>query len=302
MKYQKFLIIISLIFTPFTLLFGQEYINLARLSYNISNDNAFDSGVEETSLKELSFDLNIPIPLSEKKALLTGLLYENIQLKLYSQDEYTTLHTVNLKAGINQKFSKDWDVTYMLLSKFSSDLIKWKKDDFQIGVIALFKKHIRRNFNYKFGAFYNSDKFGPFVTPLIGLYYRKGKWETNITLPASADGNFSISKNGKIGLRFDGAIRSFNLNSSFEGKNQYVRRSNNELSGYLQWNMKGVNFQFQVGTTIGRNYRTYEENDQMDLTVSFFKFGDFDQQLNQDFSDGIFFKATVLYQLNLEGK
>lgn len=299
MKHLKILIIVSLIFSPFTLLFSQEYINLARLSYNISNDNAFDSEEGETSLKELSFDLNIPIPLSKKKALLTGLLYENIQLKLYSNDEYTTLHTVNLKAGVNQKFSKGWDVTYLLLPKFSSDLIKWEKGDFQIGAVALIKKHIRKNFNYKFGAYYNSDKFGPFVTPLIGLYYRKGKWETNITLPASADGNFSISKNGKIGLRFDGAIRSFNLNTSFEGKAQYVRRSNNELSGYLQWNMKGVNFQFQVGTTIGRNYRTYEESDQMDLTVSFLKFGDFDQQLNQDFSDGLFFKTSIFYQLNL---
>ncbi len=302
MKHLKILIITSLIFSPFTLLFSQEYINLARLSYNISNDNAFDLEEGETSLKELSFDLNIPIPLSEKKALLTGLLYENIQLKLYNNDKYTTLHTVNLKAGVNQKFNKNWDVTYMLLPKFSSDLIKWKKDDFQIGALALFKKHLRKNFNYKFGVFYNSDRFGPFLTPLIGLYYHKGKWETNITLPASADGNYSISKNGKIGLRFDGAIRSFNLNSSFEGKDQYVRRSNNELSGYLQWNMKGVNFQFQVGTTIGRSYRTYEENDQVDLTVSFLKFGSFDQQLNEDFSDGIFFKTTILYQLNLASK
>ena len=123
-----------------------------------------------------------------------------------------------------------------------------------------------------------------------------------MTLPASGDGNFSFSKNGKLGLRFEGSIRSFNLNSSFEGKDQYVRRSNNELSGYLQWNIKGVNFQFQVGTSIGRNYRTYEKGDEVDLTVSFFKFGKFDQQLNKDFSDGMFYKATLLYQLNIESK
>ena len=302
MKYQKILIVVSLLFTPFIWLFGQDYINLARLSYNISNDNTFDLGVGETNLKELSSDVNIPIPLSAKKTFLTGFLYENIQLQLYPHDEYITLHTVNLKVGMNQKFSNNWDVTYMVLPKFSSDLIKWGKDDFQIGALALFKKKIKKDFNYKFGMFYNSDKFGPFVTPLIGIYYRKGKWETNMTLPASADGNYSFSKNGKIGLRFDGAIRSFNLNSSFEGKDQYVRRSNNELSGYLQWNMKGVNLQFQVGSSIGRNYRTYEKSDEVDLTVSFFKFGSFDQQLNEDFSDGMFFKTTLLYQLNLRNK
>ena len=298
MKFLKLYVFLVFATIPLVFIRGQDYLNIARVSYDFSANNSYDTGDGETDLSEFSFDLNLPIPISNNRAFLTGILYENFRTELYSDKAYS-FQTINLKIGINQKLNEKWSYTYLLLPKFSSDLKKITTDDIQVGGVILFKKSITKNLNYKFGMFYNSDLFGPFFSPILGLYYQKDKWETNLILPSSGDLNYKITENGKVGLRFEGSVKSFNLNDHFEGKNHFVRRSNNEISSYLNWKWDNVNFLFQLGYSIGRSYRTYEKGDKVDLTISFITLGKYDKQLNKDFSDGLFLKASVIYQIKI---
>ena len=59
----------------------------------------------------------------------------------------------------------------------------------------------------------------------------------------------------------------------------------------------GLNFQLGFGRSIGRSYRIY--NEKVSLGLPLFNFGDSRTQLNADFSDSWFFKATVFYRFGL---
>lgn len=282
--------------------FSQNYVDLLRLEYSNSPGNAFKSGAGASDIQEVIADATIPIVLSTKNSLLTGFLYEHVYATLYSGQEPVTVNTVNLKLGLNQTYSDRWSATYFLLPKLASDLKRVRGDDVQIGLAALFKLVKTPQLNFRFGGYYNTDQFGPFFTPLFGLYYQKKKWEVNILLPTTVDLNYHIADALRLGLRFNGSIRSFHLNSNFQGTEQYLSKSNNEIGAYIGWAVGRVNLMGMLGHSVGRNYRTYAAADQVNLSLSLIKLGDDRTPLNTDIKDGLVFKVLALYRLELAGK
>src|SRR5438105_683155 len=73
--------------------------------------------------------------------------------------------------------------------------------DLQMGGIAIMKFKKNDNLNYKFGLYYNSELFGPFFVPMIGIYYLSPnkKLETNIMLPLQADVNYKLNSFINVG-------------------------------------------------------------------------------------------------------
>lgn len=282
--------------------FGQQYIDLLRVEYSSGNGNDFKSGPGSSDVHEWMADATVPVVLSSKSTFLTGFLYEHINVSLYADQPAVSVSTLNLKLGLNQTYSDQWSASYLLLPKVSSDLKQYKGDDFQIGVAALWKYTKSKNLNFKFGALYNSDRFGPFFTPLLGLYYQHEKWEINALIPRSADINYHLTRSLRLGLRFNGSIKSFNLNEAFHGIAQYVSTVNTEIGAYLGWALGRINLIGGLGYTLGRNYRTYAQDDQIDLAISVIKLGDNRTQLNSDFKDGPVFRLAAVYRLALEGK
>ncbi len=277
--------------------FSQNFIDLLRIEFASSPGNAFKSGTGSSDIQEWTADVTVPIVFSAKNTLLTGFLYEHIDASLYAHQQKVSVSTLNLKLGLNQTYSETWSASYILLPKFSSDLKQYNAADFQFGVAALFKRVKSQNLNFKFGVFFNTDRFGPFVTPLLGFYYQKEKWEANILLPRTVDINYRAARSLRLGLRFNGSIRSFNLNLPFNNTEQYLAISNTEISTYLGWSFGRINCVGSIGYSIGRNYRTYARDDRIDLSISLIKLGDERQQLNSDIQDGLVFKLAAMYRL-----
>jgi hypothetical protein len=302
---QEFALYLQLLFVlvgSFWSLSGsaQNYIDLLRIEYSGSMGNDFDSGPGAADIHQWVVDATIPIPLTEKNTLLTGMLFESTQTTLYPEQEKSSFYTLNLKLGLNKKYSETWSASYLLLPKLSSDLQKIGNNDFQFGAAALLKFTKNKNLNFKFGAFYNSDNFGPFISPLAGLYFQDNKWEYNILLPRTVDINYQIVAPLKLGLRFDGYIKSFNLNDQFQGKAQYLVQSNNEVGFYLGWSLGRIDLLGMLGHSIGRNYRTYEQGDELGAAIFAIKLGDDRTQLNTDFKDGLVFKTSLIYRFDLD--
>ncbi|TNE59302.1 MAG: hypothetical protein EP344_09010 [Bacteroidetes bacterium] len=278
---------------------SQNYIDLVRMEYLISPVNDFQNGSGTTNLESWVLDITAPVPLGEKTVLLTGLLFEQKNLRLFPEEPEIAVRTVNVKLGLNRTFSPDWSASLLLLPKASSDLKAIKGDDIQCGAAALATYSKSPSLRFKFGAFYNADLFGPLFSPLFGLYLQQRKWELNILLPRLVDVNYGLSQKIKVGLRFDGAIRSYNLNGTVRGVSQYLYESNNDLGTYVNGTFGRINIRAMVGHSVGRLYRTYENGDRMDLAISVIKIGDDRKQLNTDFQDGVFFKLSMLYRLDL---
>ncbi len=280
---------------------AQQYIDLAKVSYARSSINTFDTGSSTTGLSEINADFSLPVVLNEKATILSGIIYENIRASFDPDRAIESLHGISFKVGMNIKHTDKLSGTYILLPKLSSDLIAVGREDLQMGAVALMKYERSDHFNYRFGAYVNSELFGPFLVPIFGLYYLSpnDKLELKLLLPLAGNLDYVIGKATSIGLNFKGQIRSYNINTAFGAENsRYIARSTNEATAYLQYGLKnGVHLNASFGRTIARSFRAYDEKVAFGMPLTYF--GDNRQQLNTDFSDSWLFQLSVFYRLSL---
>lgn len=283
---------------------AQKYVDLAKFFYANTPANQFDSTTAKTRVQEYGMDITLPIKLKNGNALLTGFYAESISTRVNpAEPNLTSVYTTMLKLGMNIKHNENWSGTYLLLPKLSSDFKNIGANDFQIGAIFLLKYQKKENLNYKLGLYYNTELFGPFFVPILGLYYLSPneKLEVDLSLPLWADFNYKVLDKVRVGVNFAAFVRSYYLNEPFQGNSDnYLTKSTNELYGYLQFDLgKSIVLQTKVGYSIGRNYRVYDSNDDIDWGLSAFKFGDNRKQLNPDFKDGLVYRARLIYRFHL---
>ncbi|HOZ86801.1 MAG TPA: DUF6268 family outer membrane beta-barrel protein [Bacteroidia bacterium] len=283
---------------------SQNYVDILKLNANTTPANTFDTSASKTTVKEIGADLTVPFKINHKFSLITGLIYENIQTKLFAEGNTMTFGSSTLKIGTNIKFNETWSATAVLLPKFASDYVSFGAKDFQMGGIAIAKYKKRDDLVYKFGLYYNTELFGPFFVPMAGLYYlsENKKFETNLMLPLQADVNYQFIPFVHAGVNFNGQIRTYHLNGmSPQHPGTYVARCSNEFFLYLKFNLsKSLSLQTKVGRSFGRSYRVYDENDRVSFGLPATFIGHKRQQLNSDFSDGLLFQFSLLYRFNLD--
>lgn len=297
---MKKIFALSLFFSLLTFnSFSQNYVDVARFHYADTPQNDFDSIGGTTNVKDFGLDVTLPIVINESNTFLTGFNIDQITTKLHPTSNTVTISTVNLKIGYNKKHSDKWSGTYMFLPKISSDFKKITSKDYQFGGLVLMKYNKKANLKYNIGLYYNSELFGPFLVPLLGLYYKSDndKFEANLTLPIWADINYKLNNFMKVGANFSAFVRSYHLGEN----NAYVVKKSNDLFGYLQFNLtKSLLLQTKTGYTIGRSFKVYNDDDKADLGVSAFRFGDDRTELNPTFKDGLIFKARLIYRFHIE--
>lgn len=279
--------------------FGQDYIDLARFHYANTPQNNFDSIDGNTNVEDFGLDVTLPIKLNDSNAILTGFNIDQIKTRLHPLTNYTTISTINLKLGFNKKHSKKWSGTYLFLPKISSDFKNLTSKDYQFGGLVLIKYNKKENLKYNLGVYYNSELFGPFLVPLLGLYYKStnDKFEANLTLPIWADVNYKLNSFMKVGANFSAFVRSYRLSEN----NAYLVKKSNDVFGYLQFNLtKSILLQTKTGYSIGRSYKVYNDNDKTDLGISAFRFGDDRTVINPTFKDGLIFKVRLIYRFSLQ--
>lgn len=284
---------------------GQKYVDLAKVFYANTPVNQFDTSTTGTRVQEYGIDATLPIVLKNGNALITGVYAECINTKVNPVEaNLTSVYTTMLKLGVKLNHSEKWSGTYVLLPKLSSDFKNIGSQDFQLGAIAVLKYQKKENLNYKVGVYYNSELFGPFFVPILGVYYLSPneKFEADLSVPLWADFNYKLTESVRVGANFAAFVRTYYLNESFQGDNKaYLAKSTNEVYGYLQFHLgKSIVMQTKVGYSIGRNYRVYDEGDDISWGLSAFKFGDNRKQLNPDFKDGLVYRARLIYRFHLE--
>ena len=284
--------------------FAQTYVDLLKFKYANTPVNQFDSSLSDTRVQETVLDLTYPILLKSGNAIVTGLTFQNIQTKVNPVNpDLTSVYTILLKLGMNINHGEKWSGTYMLLPKLSSDLKKVGAEDFQFGAYVLFKYAKAKNFKYQFGMYYNSELFGPFFVPLLGLYYMSpnNKLEINASLPVWADINYRFYDWFRLGFSFSAFVRSYNINEpQFAENGEYLVKQSNEPMFYLQFEpTSSIIIQTKIGYSIGRRYSIYDETDRVTFGLSAFRIGDEREQLNSDFKDGMILEARLIYRFHI---
>ncbi|MBC7694975.1 MAG: hypothetical protein H7141_05945 [Burkholderiales bacterium] len=303
-KFRIFCYVLTLQFIIVINTHGQNYVDLVKLNASTTPLNTFDSSRSQSVLNEYGADLSLPIKLNEKTAFLTGAIYENINTKLFPDEAMQSLSGITLKLGVNHNFNEHFSTTMVLLPKLATNFGTLTQKDMQLGGIALFKYAVNKNLNYRYGLYYNAERFGPFFVPLLGVYYLSNntRFELNVMLPLSADMNYRLIKFMSIGANFFGQTRSYHVSNISPGlKSSYVVRVTNELYGYLKFTLpKNIILLTKCGYSLGRKYRVYHDDDKTDLAFPLTYINDHRRQLNKTFSDGLLFQAVLIYRLPLK--
>ncbi|MES2681759.1 MAG: DUF6268 family outer membrane beta-barrel protein [Bacteroidota bacterium] len=283
---------------------SQNYVDVLKLNANTTEANTFDTCASKTKVNEVGADLTVPVKINDQFSIITGMIYENIQTKLFAEGSTVSFGSTTLKLGVNIKFNNTWSATTVVLPKIASDYVAVGAKDFQMGGIAVAKYKKRDDLVYKFGLYYNTELFGPFFVPMAGVYYLSPdkKFETNLMLPLQADVNYQLFPFVHAGFNFNGQIRTYHLTGlSPQHPSTYVAKSNNEFFVYLKFNVsKSLSIQTKAGRSVGRSYRVYDEKDKVTFGLPATFIGHKRQQLNTDFSNGMVFQLSILYRFNLD--
>ncbi len=282
---------------------SQNYVDILKFSGSTTPPNTFDSSASKTALTEYSADISLPIKLGTKTVLLTGATYENFQTKLFASGNVKNVGSVAVKLGLVYNLNSRLSLTALALPKYAGNYGATTNINFQMGGITIFKFSKSKNFNFRYGLYYNSERFGPFFVPLLGCYYlsKNSRFELNAMLPIAADVNYKLLNWLHAGINFNGQTKSYGLNKIKGGlPASYVSRVTNEIFGYLRFNAtQKIIFQTKVGYSLGRKYKVFNDGDKTDLAFPLTYIGDNRRQLNTNFSDGLIFQMVFIYRVNL---
>lgn len=286
-------------------LLAQEYIDLATFSYTRALNKSFEDTADDMAIQEWNLILDFPIVLNPKNILITGITAGSIEVGLYpSTMPRTTLYSLGLRLGLNTTYSEKWSGTYLLMPKAASDFSSGFSRGKQLGAIGLLTNTKTNRLKYTYGLYLNSEEFGLLVVPIFGIYYKSENslFEANVLLPVRVDLNYELSAATSAGLRFDGLGTSYDIqNPGFN--DHYVTRASNELYVYGQLKLTpSLLLRTKIGHAFFRNYKVYDSDDSIDLSLVGIFFGDNRTILNRDIGDGFQFKTELVYRFNLSKK
>ncbi|MCH1472650.1 MAG: DUF6268 family outer membrane beta-barrel protein [Bacteroidia bacterium] len=303
----KFILMIMMTFLSG---YAQNYIDLVHTEYTNTPQNNFkDQSIATDSntsrVAKTHINLTIPIQLKNKNALISGIVFDQIDTRFWGNTPSMPVSSVIVKAGMNIVYSDKWSATYILLPKLASSFNEEvNRSDFQLGALGLVKKKRNEFLTYKFGAYMNGDLFGPFLVPLFGFYYQKNNWEMDVIIPSYAKINYTLSPKVTTGINWRATVKSYNLNSSnllISQDNLYMHHLSNEVGAHLSYEpIKGIIIRAISGLSLGRSFRIYKNEDKIDFGLSLFRFGDNRKQLNTDFENGQFHRLELCYRVYLD--
>ena len=290
------------LFGSVPLLMAQDYFDIASFSYTTALNRSFEDTVEDNAIQEWNLNLDVPLVLSPKNALITGISAGSINVGLYpSSMPSTNLYAISLRLGINTTYSEKWAGTYLIIPKVASDFTSGFSRGKQIGAIGLLTNTKTNKLKYTYGLFANSEEFGLLVVPIFGVYYKSENdlFEANVLLPVRVDLNYELSGTTSAGLRFDGLGTSYDIqNPGFN--DHYVTRASNELYVYGQLKLtSSLLLRAKLGYAFFRNFKVYDSDETIDLSLVGIFFGDNRTILNRDIGDGFQFKTELVYRFDL---
>jgi hypothetical protein len=245
----------------------------------------------------------MPVKLNDSNALITGLIYEGMQTKLFENQAMKTVTAVTLKAGLEKRFNAQCSGTFVLLPKIASDFVALGSKDVQVGGIAIMKFKKSEYLYYRIGMYYNSDLFGPLFVPMLGMYYLSPdkKFETTIMMPLQADANYKLSSFIHLGFNYNAQIKTFHLTNITPAYNDtYLTKSTDDLFAYVKFCFsKSLSLQTRLGQSVDRSNKIFNENDRVTFGLPAIYIGNKREQLNTNFSNGLLFQIVLLYRFNL---
>lgn len=276
------------------LLSAQGFIDLARLDYTRGlKGNDYDE------LNELNLALQFPILLKSGDAILTGFSMEGTGI----EDAFSDYNSRNLtlSVGGNVNIKEDRPLTFATFHRMNSDQFTIDRSAYQFALVALYTYRKTENAEFRLGFYTNTEFMGQMVTPLFGIDWKiSPRVRFYGVLPATGTLSFQQNENWYIGADFLGVFQTYRQpgDGAF-----YLQRAVNLMSVFSDFYItKNIVFNAELGFLLGSGYKLFEEGDKIDWALNLVKFGDDRTELDRIKTDGLVFKAGLVFRFNIENK
>jgi hypothetical protein len=286
-----------------SLMYCQDYIDLLTFSAGTTPSTVFDNAEGTTQIKTLDANILLPVPLSEKTIIMSGINGSINRLQITPGTEEIGLFTYAFQLGLNRVYKNGWSSTHLLIPRITSAFDQ-ERSSLQWGMANLIQQKTGERSAWGTGIFLNTEEQGLMLVPLISFYIRSANnsWELNTLFPARADFTFNLQKSIRAGVGFEGLGNSFAADLPEYGP-VYVQRSSMEFSTYLQFPVtKNLLLNLRGGYGLSRRYRIFEADDTVNFSFLNIFFNDPRTPLNQSVSDGFFFNLRMVYRYYLPKK
>ena len=261
---------------------AQPYFDVLNLHYITSPAKKLTGSNNPSDVNYFSAQAGLPLKMHDDIFVLNP-FYEQYNLLLTSVAGKTqTLSSIGLPLTfLKQWKNKSWKTGFAFIPRLNADFKNIAAHDYQYGgaVLAIYKK--KENLNYKFGLYYNSEFFGPFFIPLLGIDWKIND-HVNLfgILPGNLELEYKFSPVLYGGINFKSITNSYR----FDGIS-YLKISDNYLKLFLDYYLlKKIVITVEAGYSVLRKYKT--GNSDIDNSAP-------------DFVDGLLLKAGLSYRIRL---
>ncbi len=252
------------------------------------------------------FNLKIPLVLSDKTIWYNNItyVYSVVQSDASLGTEISNPINVSgiiLQTGLVQTLNDKQKIQLLFAPRFMSDFENTTKENWQFGGIALFENRYSENLMLRFGALYNSEEFGPSLTPLVHIEWElSSKWSISEMLPIYAKVNYRVNENLTAGFSHFALITSYRLgNLAYE--NDYIERTSIDLTLFARQKLiKNIFIEGRFGYAVGRKYAQYAQDQKVDFRLMIINFGDNRIVKNEMMKGGPIANLRLVYNLPLE--
>jgi hypothetical protein len=258
---------------------AQPYIDIVSIrNYVMPAASKYSDAEENTNWFTAGLDL--PIKLKENYLLLSP-FFERYTTNTYENLYGAAFPVTFLKQWKNQS----WKTAFTFIPRYSFSEFA-SSDIFQPGgaVLAIYKK--KENLKYKFGAYYNSEFFGFFMIPLLGIDWNiNAKWNLFGVLPGSLNLEYKLLKHLYTGMAFRSITNSFR---AFK-EDEYFKIQDNHLRLFADFYLtKHLVVTAEAGHSILREYSFGYKSDGNKT------------ETDLEFPDGFVYKASVSWRIRLD--
>ena len=241
--------------------------------------------------------------LSEKSMIAINVnhFYFNVQGDPAIPDGIANPIIINgiiLRTGLIQKLSNDRTIQLLIAPRLMSDFKNLDGNSFQLGGVATYGKKFHDDLTMSFGAMINQEFFGPYLVPLVNLYWKlSSKWTIEGMLPVTARVNYQVNENLTAGFNHFGLITTYYMgDEAYSG--DYMERQSIDLTLFARQRLFGPLFlEGMVGRSFGRSYKQYAGDQKVDFAIPLVTFGDNRTAKNVTFNDGILINLKLVINI-----
>lgn len=212
------------------------------------------------------------------------------------------INGIILRTGLVQDLGNGRTLQLLVAPRLMSDFKNLDGRSFMFGGVASYKKKYRDELTVGFGAMYNTELFGPYLVPILDLYWKPAqKWTIKGMIPITARIEYAVNDNMTAGFNHFGLITTYALgNENYDG--DYLERQSIDLSLFLKHRLAGNIFvEGMAGLAVGRKYVQYGGDEKVSFGIPLVTFGD-DRVVKEDpidtgFNDGLILTLKLIYSI-----